>query len=181
MNKLIKPSPPAILTAVMQYFMLRVSFPLLASVFALSTPLLFSSGCAGAPHWDRGNITLEPYQPLPRPDADTALVVFYRPAIGDPSLYAFPILDDQKVIGQYFRGTYFYYKTTPGEHAFWMNWAGMKHYLTKNLEAGKTYYIQVFVEFTEVGESLALPEIRKLNYITAKSETLKQSLTGEKR
>jgi hypothetical protein len=157
--------------------MRRAKLHLTAYALVASSILLF--GCAGAPHWDRGDVNLEPYQPVPPPSHGKAQIVFYRPAVGDPSLYAFPILDDQVMIGAYFKGTYFYYETDPGEHAFWMNWGGSKQYFTTHLESNKTQYVQVMVQFTVVGESLALPEIRKLQHITTKRETLKQSMTGE--
>lgn len=139
---------------------------------------LATIGCAGALHWDTEDITIHQTQVWPSRTEDKALVYFYRPPIGDPSIYAFPMIDGDTIIGPFYRGTYFYYYAIPREHTFWVNRGGIKTFITLNLENMKTYYIRCLLgEFTSITESVALTEIMELKYVTAEEDKLKKSIT----
>lgn len=80
-------------------------------------------------------------QELKKPAAGKSLVYFIRSS-GTGALINFKYFDGEKYLGKINGRSYFTYECEPGEHVFWVA-AENRDYLVGNLEANKTYIIEV--------------------------------------
>ncbi len=104
-------------------------------VFILLVSILYS--CAGNFSTVKQNTLLD----LEKPKADTARVIFIRPARGLAGVSFMSIYDQNHLIGILAGSSYFTYNTRPGLHIFGSLFITDFDFLHAELESGKTYYV----------------------------------------
>ena len=82
--------------------------------------------------------------------SDMGLVYFIRPSWLAPRSYSWAFVDDQ-FIGVTDAKNYTYGLVSPGIHTVWSR-ASNLNYVTMNIEAGKTYYLQQMMAYGSVGQ-----------------------------
>lgn len=104
-------------------------------VFILLVSILYS--CAGNFSTVKQNTLLE----LEKPKAETARVIFLRPASGMGGVGFMSIYDQNHLIGILPGSSYFTYNANPGSHIFGSLFLNDFDFLHAELEGGKTYYV----------------------------------------
>lgn len=129
---------------------------------SLSLCITMLMGCA-SPNMRYSNIATASVQP----DDSHALVYFIRPKKAGYNAHA-AVYDDHAFIGFVPYSTKLPYVTTPGEHLF-MVVSESADFLKADLEAGKTYYIQVVPRLGAWRARFSLAPITKKTLSTAQS------------
>ena len=71
-----------------------------------------------------------------------AVVYFMRISAAEFAI-KFSYFDNDKFIGEFNGSKYMRYECEPGEHLFWVNMAGLRDFITAELEVGKIYFVEV--------------------------------------
>lgn len=100
------------------------------------------------------------------PNADFGLVYFMRGKGHAGSAYAFSALIDEVRVCKLNNRRYSVHQVPPGEHQFSAQFGGKKgkekaEILIVEIEAGKTYYMQMFVQTSFWYSDLALQEVTR--------------------
>lgn len=104
--------------------------------------------------------------------SEKGTVIFFRESRFVGGGVTYYIYDGNNKIGASWSGCYFHYLAEPGDHTFWGE-TEAKKYITLNIAAGKTYYIETSFgfgaligvpAFTVVTENVALPLLKDINY-----------------
>ena len=101
--------------------------------FALIISMLSLSGCV--------SLNYPELSVVPTVEEDESLVFFYRQSKFTGSGVRIRIHEGDDYIGALGSGTYFFYRTDPGEHTFWAKTEVIES-LTIDLEPNETYYIK---------------------------------------
>lgn len=100
---------------------------------------------------------------FPEVQNDKALIYFYRTPGFVGSTYRFKVSEDKTVVGAMAQDSYFYVFTEPGQHSYSVNDRNIEQgsSITLEVQAGKTYYIKVDVEYEVIGGKPVFTEVSK--------------------
>lgn len=98
---------------------------------------------------------------FPQAQPDQALIYFYRTPGFIGSTYRFNVIENNQVVGAMAQNSYFYLFAEAGEHSYSVGDrnANPASLITMNLQAGKTYYVKVDVEYQVVGGKPVFSEV----------------------
>jgi hypothetical protein len=90
---------------------------------------------------------------FPEANSDTALIYFYRTPGLIGSTYRFNVSENNQVVGAMAQDSYFYLFTDAGKHHYSVDDRNIEKGASVQLtvEAGKTYYIKVDVDYQVLG------------------------------
>lgn len=98
-------------------------------------------------------------------------VVYFVRASGLGSMINFTYFDGDKVIGQFKGQNYMVYECDPGKHLLWAR-SENKFYVEAELEAGKTYLIDVIPQMGGIKAGVKLVPVDVKNYFLKKVQKL---------
>jgi len=126
----------------------------------ISLGLLLLSACASVDYSQKAV--------FPEASADKALIYFYRTPGFIGSTYRFNVIEPSrteknKKVGAMAQDSYFYLFANAGEHTYSVDDRNKEQgsFITINVQAGKTYYIRVDVEYELVGGKPVFTEVSK--------------------
>ncbi|WP_198264736.1 DUF2846 domain-containing protein [sulfur-oxidizing endosymbiont of Gigantopelta aegis] len=99
---------------------------------------------------------------FPEAKADQALIYFYRTPGFIGSTYRFNVSEGDNVVGAMAQDSYFYLFTEAGEHTYQVadQYEQQGSSIKMTVEAGKTYYVRVDVEYKALGGSPIFTEVK---------------------
>lgn len=102
---------------------------------------------------------------IPEPQADKALVVFYRAKSMKGAAIGFNVKQGSAAIGTLASGTVFHRYVDPGQHTFWTEVISQDS-VTIDAQAGKTYFIE---GISRIGLVVARPQLRLVEEAEARA------------
>ncbi len=125
------------------------------SILTILTVLLLLSACA--------SVDYSHEKVFPEAKPDQALIYFYRTPGFIGSTYRFQVSEGKEVVGAMAQDSYFYVFTTPGKHTYIVDDRNEEQgsSITLDVQAGKTYYVRVDVEYEVLGGKPIFTEVSK--------------------
>ena len=125
------------------------------NLFIILFTMLFLSACASV-DYSQKNV-------FPENNPEKALIYFYRTPGFIGSTYRFNVNEQQQLVGAMAQNSYFYLFTNSGEHTYSVDDRNEDQgsFITLNVQAGKTYYVKVDVEYEVLGGKPVFTEVDK--------------------
>ena len=125
------------------------------SALAILTVVLVLSACASVDYSQK--------KVFPEAKPDQALIYFYRTPGFIGSTYRFQVSEGKQVVGAMAQDSYFYVFAAPGKHTYIVDDRNEEQgsSITLDVQAGKTYYVRVDVEYEVLGGKPVFTEVSR--------------------